>query len=487
MKDWSLQAGYVNQEDRRAAGIVNTLIYTSLATYIAVILTSLVSSDWKLISVTLVGCALQLIPFTLVRRGYLRAGSLTVVLNAICTVTVIATVGQGINDLALIAFPIIFIFSGLTLDRKYFRISVGFSLIAVCWLAVGDTLGLFTPVPLDFKNAHWVVLSMVSALLIVAGIAVDLLAENMRNNLKQARQEISQRQKAEEALQKTNNRFSLIMDATQDGLWDWIVESNDSYFSPGYYRMLGYEVREFPMNSEAWLKLIHPDDREHTLRVNMDCIEGITEQFEVEYRMKTKSGEWRWILGRGKCVERDSQGRALRLLGTHMDLTDRKHAEDLLRYQGTHDSLTGIYNRLFFEEQLMRLERSREFPVSIVMVDVDKLKITNDTLGHAAGDELLRETADLLKSVFRAGDVLARIGGDEFSALLPSTELATAEEITARIKERLMNHNLMNPNMPIHLSIGAATAQIQDIFETFKVADQRMYADKAARKLNGNK
>lgn len=85
--------------------------------------------------------------------------------------------------------------------------------------------------------------------------------------------------------------------------------------------MLGYEVREFPMNSEAWLELIHPDDREHTLRVNTDCIEGATEQFEVEYRMKTKSGDWRWILGRGKCVERDAQGRALRLLGTHMDLT----------------------------------------------------------------------------------------------------------------------------------------------------------------------
>jgi diguanylate cyclase (GGDEF)-like protein/PAS domain S-box-containing protein len=477
---------YDSIEDRLTARIVSTLIYISLATYLMAILTALISWDWELIIAALTACALQWIPYTLIRRGHLRSASMTVVLLALGTVTVIAMVGQGINDLAMITFPIIFIFAGLTLDRRSFRFSVGFALIGVCWLAIGDAFGWYTPAPLNFEYAVWVVMIMVIVLLLLAAIAVDLLAANMRRNLEQARTEIQQRWRAEEALMKSNDRFHLIMDATQDGLWDWIIDSNDSYFSPGYYRMLGYEIGEFPMSSAAWEELIHPDDREHTLRVNMDCIEGRTEQFEVEYRMKKKSGEWCWILARGKCVSRDKQGRAERLLGTHMDLTARKRAEELLRYQGTHDALTKIYNRSFFEEELARLERGREFPVSILMADLDGLKFTNDNKGHAAGDDLLRQAAELLKAVFRAEDVLARIGGDEFSALLPATDEAAAEHIAARIQQGLKNHNIENPNSPIHLSIGVATAESRGLFDAFKLADHRMYADKANRKLDGN-
>jgi len=95
--------------------------------------------------------------------------------------------------------------------------------------------------------------------------------------------------------------------------------------------MLGYEVGDFPVKGASWKVLIHPDDLENALRVNMDCIEGRCEYFEVEYRMKANNGEWRWILARGKCVVRDQQGRALRMLGTNVDITDRKRAEDEAR------------------------------------------------------------------------------------------------------------------------------------------------------------
>ena len=152
-----------------------------------------------------------------------------------------------------------------------------------------------------------------------------------------------------DALRKSEERFTYAMDATTDGLWDWDIVSDSEYFSPGYYRMLGYHPEEFPTSSDSWLNLLHPDDKDRTFAANIDCIENRVESFEVEFRMREKSGGWRWILSRGKAVSRDESGRALRLVGTHVDITGRKMAEECLRksekrYQEVFDnSFDGIF------------------------------------------------------------------------------------------------------------------------------------------------
>jgi PAS domain S-box-containing protein len=143
--------------------------------------------------------------------------------------------------------------------------------------------------------------------------------------------DITVRKQAESALRQSEERFRLSMEATSDGLWDWNIQTGAGYFSPGYYRMLGYELSNFAMDGKAWQALMHPDDRERSLQANQDCIAGRSEHFEVEFRLQARSGAWCWILGRGKCIERDAQGRALRLVGTHMDITARKQAEAALR------------------------------------------------------------------------------------------------------------------------------------------------------------
>jgi diguanylate cyclase (GGDEF)-like protein len=146
------------------------------------------------------------------------------------------------------------------------------------------------------------------------------------------------------------------------------------------------------------------------------------------------------------------------------------------------DTLTGIYNRTFFETELARIDQSRDFPVSIIIGDLDNLKITNDTLGHPAGDELIKHTVEVLQSVFRAADILARIGGDEFAALLPRTDAATVEQMLSRIHAKLAEHNARHTDLPISLSLGASTAEEDNLEEAFAIADQRMYADKTLRK-----
>ena len=129
----------------------------------------------------------------------------------------------------------------------------------------------------------------------------------------------------------SEERLQLAMETTGNGLWDWDIPTGETYYSQGYCLMLGLEPREFPEHFTGWLDLMHPEDREHAWNVNQDCIQGKMEAFEVEFRMRHKDGSWRWILGRGKSVARDAQGMAIRLVGTHADITDRKKAEEDLR------------------------------------------------------------------------------------------------------------------------------------------------------------
>ena len=163
------------------------------------------------------------------------------------------------------------------------------------------------------------------------------------------------------------------------------------------------------------------------------------------------------------------------------DITERKKAEEKFHHISTRDILTNLYNRTFYEEEMSRLEKSRLFPVSIFMIDLDDLKIVNDTQGHAAGDELLQRTAKVLLESFRAEDMVARIGGDEFVVLLPKTNEEAAQSAFKRIKHFLKLNNKNNPNVLI-ISIGVATCDKQgSLAKTVKQADDRMYLDKRVK------
>lgn len=133
------------------------------------------------------------------------------------------------------------------------------------------------------------------------------------------------------ALAKSEERFKLSMDATMDGLWDLDVPKDLCYYNPAYFNILGYESNIFETEQETWRRLVHPDDFFLALAANNACIEGETDFIDDEYRMRTKTGGWRWIHARGKCVERDASGMALRIVGTHVDITERKEYEERLR------------------------------------------------------------------------------------------------------------------------------------------------------------
>lgn len=161
------------------------------------------------------------------------------------------------------------------------------------------------------------------------------------------------------------------------------------------------------------------------------------------------------------------------------DMTERRRLEDHLLYLSTHDALTGLANRGAFDEVLIRLEERGPWPVGIIMVDLDGLKLVNDHQGHAAGDELLRRTAKVLKAAFRTGDCVARIGGDEFAMLLSGHDVRAIDRLASRLVDAVDLHNLAHGGHPLRLSLGTAVAQRGERLNVaLGEADSRMYSMK---------
>ena len=163
-----------------------------------------------------------------------------------------------------------------------------------------------------------------------------------------------------------------------------------------------------------------------------------------------------------------------------------KDASTILEYQSTHDALTGIYNRTFFEKTIADLS-AVDYPVTIISLDADGLKVVNDTLGHAKGDELLINLVRVLKNSIRETDILARVGGDEFIIILPRTDKVNAKLIVERIYNNIDSFNRAESQMPLSVSLGVATADNQNISlqDVIKQADKEMYFNKNLRKQCG--
>jgi len=192
-----------------------------------------------------------------------------------------------------------------------------------------------------------------------------------------------------------------------------------------------------------------------------------------------RSGAFLWGLAKALY---DDEGNLIGALECLIDITDRKLLEDRLSYTSSHDALTSIFNRAYFEETLSRLEKEGPYPVSVIMGDVDDLKVVNDSLGHAAGDEILKRAANILKKSFREDDCVARIGGDEFAVLLPKADKEAAKEALERIRYHLQQDNL-NYEVSLDLSLGTATVNFGvSLTEALKMADKMMYEDKFKEK-----
>jgi diguanylate cyclase (GGDEF)-like protein/PAS domain S-box-containing protein len=301
--------------------------------------------------------------------------------------------------------------------------------------------------------------------------------------------DISKRIKLQNALQESEKRLSYALKATNDGIWDWNLESGKLYLSGRYYEMLDYNLGEITITQKGFEELLHPKDKERVLKKVQECIKGETKDYNVEFRIKTKSGKWKWILGRGKVVSHDSTGKALRFLGTHVDISQRKEAEEKLEKLARIDSLTGCNNRGYGLELLdrhIKLSKRNRSPLLLAFLDIDRFKSINDNFGHDEGDKVLKEVAELFKSTLREVDIICRMGGDEFLLIFPDSSLKEASLIKERLNKDLteLNQTLKKP-YKITLSIGLSEYNPDNprpMDELIRIADKKMYEDKESKK-----
>ncbi len=222
-------------------------------------------------------------------------------------------------------------------------------------------------------------------------------------------------------LARTQERYALATRAANDGIWDWDLLTGRIYLSHRWYAILGLEEPVDDAEPDNWFELVHPDDLLQ-LRAAIDShLAGRTHHLEFECRMRHVDGSWLWVLCRGLAI-RDADETPTRIAGSIADITQQHVAEERLRYDALHDALTGLPNRALLADRLDQiLRRSIRDPAAgcaVMLIDLDRFKLVNDSFSHTTGDQLLVAIAARLNESLSPGDTIARLGGDEFTILL---------------------------------------------------------------------
>ncbi|CAM4154361.1 diguanylate cyclase domain-containing protein [Roseateles saccharophilus] len=269
-------------------------------------------------------------------------------------------------------------------------------------------------------------------------------------------------ERTEAVLAEDRQRLTNVLDGTAAGTWDWHIDSGAIVVNERWARMLGYSLAELhPITVATWERLCHPGDLVLANAALNRHLEGVDERYTAEVRVRHADGHWVWVLSSGRVFERDAGGRALRLAGTHMDISRRKADEQRLyddaraleaanrqlRDLAILDALTGAFNRRHFNDVCLAAlaGAQRGQAVALCMLDVDHFKAYNDHYGHQAGDAVLKALAQTLRdAIRRSTDALFRLGGEEFGVIFSAASAEAAQAFVGQLSAAL--HALALPH-----------------------------------------
>lgn len=273
------------------------------------------------------------------------------------------------------------------------------------------------------------------------------------------------------------------------GHWYWNIQSNDVIFNPLKVKALGYSLDELPekVPYDFFTSKLHPDDYEAVMGKMMDHLKGLTPVYEVEYRIRTKDGQWVWFYDRGKVTKRSTEGAPLFASGIVFDVTKQKSREENLVDLTSalielvdKDELTQIRNRRAIIRELKGRIISaaiQERPLIVSLIDIDNFKELNDNRGHVYGDYVLRETAKSLEYVLKNKGSVGRYGGEEFLVLLPDTSLEMAESILEDCRLSIEKNEFLKIES-VTISIGYTAYKQGDHEDVLREADSFLYQAK---------
>ncbi|OWW19419.1 hypothetical protein AYR66_07755 [Noviherbaspirillum denitrificans] len=286
-----------------------------------------------------------------------------------------------------------------------------------------------------------------------------------------------------QTLRESQYRSALALKAGGTAVWELDVASRRLLPADDLlFAMLGYPPQEL-QTMDDWMQLVHKEDRAGMPKLIGDVIEGRRENYWQEMRLRASDGSWRWIMSQAIAAERGPDGRAVRLIGTHTDVTERKLAQEHARQAALHDPLTGLPNRaLVFEygSHLLAAARRNHARGALLFIDLDRFKPINDIYGHETGDRVLQEVARRLSAGTRQEDLVGRLGGDEFVVVLPvlDADRRRAATVAQHLVDSISQPYLIDTlELSLSPSIGISfyPEHASDISALLHAADLAMY------------
>ncbi|MBN2858982.1 MAG: PAS domain S-box protein [Sphaerochaetaceae bacterium] len=287
---------------------------------------------------------------------------------------------------------------------------------------------------------------------------------------------ITERIKLLENLTEKEYNLSIAQEIAHVGSFDYNLANDELMCSDECLRICGITQEEFSGKSNAIIQFIRPEERDYAFGMSRTAITK-KKIMQSELHIIRQDGEER-IVDFRIGPRFDENGNCIRTTGTIQDITERKNIEKELIYLSYHDHLTGLHNRRFFEEELAKLDTEENLPLSVIMCDVNGLKIVNDSFGHEAGDRLLRKAARIIQEACRKNDIVARVGGDEFVIALPSTSADETIQIVNHLQELASRERVSNIKLSISFGNDTKTADGQSISELVVKAENHMYRQK---------
>lgn len=290
-------------------------------------------------------------------------------------------------------------------------------------------------------------------------------------------------------LRQSEERYALALRGSNEGLWDWNLETDTIYFSPRWKEILGCDEASIGDRPQEWFDRVHPDDVEPLKLAIAAHLEGTTAHFEQEHRIQHRDGMYRWVLSRGMAV-RNQEGKAYRMAGSQTDISKRKQAEEQLRRIALYDGLTELPNRTFFldclKQAIAHHQENPLFSYAVLLLDLDRFQVVNSSLGSTVGDQLLVAITHRIRAFLPLEATLARSGGDEFAILLRHMErISDVTRLADQIQQLLaLSFNLDGHEVFITISIGIvlSASHYSQPEHLMRDADTAMYRAKALGK-----
>ncbi|WHH61091.1 EAL domain-containing protein [Petroclostridium sp. X23] len=302
------------------------------------------------------------------------------------------------------------------------------------------------------------------------------------------REQFNEVEKHRNALMVSDQRYRLVVEGANDGIWDWDLTNGNYYFSIKWKSTFGYEDQELENTLEGWKELLHPDDRDSAVQKIEEYLSRQKGIYQNTYRLRCKNGSYRWILSRGKAVW-DKDGKAIRVAGSHTDMTEHKVMEHKLHTLAYYDTLTGLPNRVFMEQEMSRIlkdQQENKSKFALIYLDIDNFKHINDTVGHSSGNVLIKDIANILKCHIKSPNLVVRLGGDEFAILLNdiSDNGEAAEKVEFLLNLLKKPWILQEQEFFVSASVGVTVYPDHgtDLTTLFKNADAAMFAVKDSGK-----